>query len=91
MSSTVDEKIIDLTVAGKADTQYEIALTARHKQVVTEAVESIDVAIEQLSRPNEEIVAMMIRAAYQLLSGIEREHIDEKVLDGIFSRFCIGK
>jgi len=98
LSRVVDSNIIDLTVGRKGqtryairNTQYAIALTARHKQAVTEAVESIDVAIEQLSKPNEEIVAMMIRAAYQLLSGIEREHINEKVLDNIFNRFCIGK
>ena len=39
---------------------------------------------------NDEIAAMMLRAAYQDLSNIE-QNIDEKILENIFSRFCIGK
>ena len=27
----------------------------------------------------------------QELAGLEHEHIDERILDMIFSRFCIGK
>jgi len=34
---------------------------------------------------------MLLRAAFQSLSNLEREHIDEKILDNIFSQFCIGK
>jgi tRNA U34 5-carboxymethylaminomethyl modifying GTPase MnmE/TrmE len=33
----------------------------------------------------------MLRTACQSLSQIEQQHIDEQVLDRIFSRFCIGK
>jgi len=33
---------------------------------------------------------MMLRTAYQDLSNIE-QNIDEKILQTIFSRFCIGK
>ncbi len=41
--------------------------------------------------PPWEITAMMLRAAYQALSDIKQQHIDEKILERIFSRFCIGK
>jgi tRNA U34 5-carboxymethylaminomethyl modifying GTPase MnmE/TrmE len=37
---------------------------------------------------------MTLRAAYQAVSGIESAaggHIDEQILQQIFSRFCIGK
>ncbi len=68
-----------------------VALTARHKQAVTEAVENIHQAISEVKRGNEEVAVLMIRAACQGLSEIEQQHIDEQVLDRIFSRFCIGK
>ena len=67
-----------------------VALTARHKQTVTDAIENVTEAIEEVQTGNDEVAAMMLRAAYQSLSNIE-QHVDEKILDGIFSRFCVGK
>jgi len=68
-----------------------LALTARHKQAVTEAMENIRQAATEVQRGNEEVAAMMIRAAHQAISQIELQHIDEQVLDRIFRRFCLGK
>ena len=68
-----------------------VALTERHKKAVTDAIENIAEAIKELKNDNDEVAAMMLRAAIQSLSGIEHEHIDEQLLDRIFSRFCIGK
>ena len=65
-------------------------LTLRHRQSLTEAIDSIDAAIQELELNQGEIAAMMIRAACQALGDIE-QHIDEAVLDRIFSQFCIGK
>jgi tRNA modification GTPase len=74
--------------------QSSVALTARHKQAVTEAIENVDESIVELKAGNDEIAAMMLRSAYQSVSGIESTaagHIDEQILEQIFSRFCIGK
>ncbi|OHB67990.1 MAG: hypothetical protein A2Y76_14920 [Planctomycetes bacterium RBG_13_60_9] len=68
-----------------------VALTARHRQAVTDAMESIRQAAEEVNRDNEEVAVMMIRAALQAISEIGQRPIDEQVLDRIFSRFCIGK
>jgi len=68
-----------------------VALTARHKQAVTEAIENVRQAVVEVNGGNEEVAVMMIRTACQGLSEIERQPIDEQVLDRIFSRFCIGK
>ena len=40
---------------------------------------------------SEEVATMMLRNVYQNLGSVETEHIDEAVLDNIFSNFCIGK
>ncbi len=68
-----------------------IALTARHKQAVTEAREQVAQAMAEVTHGNEEVAVLMIRAACQALTQIEQQSIDEQVLDRIFRRFCIGK
>lgn len=84
--------VIEHKIAGEADARAAgVALTARHKQSVGEAVENLNQAIIELKKDNDEVAAMLMRAAYQSLSNLEREHIDEKILDNIFSQFCIGK
>ncbi|OHB79922.1 MAG: hypothetical protein A2Z25_07750 [Planctomycetes bacterium RBG_16_55_9] len=71
-----------------------VALTARHRQVVTEAVSHVRESINELNAGNDEIAALMLRSAYQAVSDIQQPvaaHIDEQILERIFNRFCIGK
>jgi tRNA modification GTPase len=104
LREAIDGKIIELEpgfgISKTAGTPFSesvgssVALTARHKQAVTEAIENVGEAIEELKAGNDEIAAMMLRASYQVVSGIESTaggHIDEQILEQIFSRFCIGK
>jgi tRNA modification GTPase len=98
LKNVLDEKVIELALgSGKRGTKDEgqgtslIALTVRHRQAVTEAIENVDEAINELKVLNDEVAAMMLRAAFQALSGIGRQNIDEQVLENIFRRFCIGK
>ena len=85
---TIDMKLIGPDVIGRT------ILTARHKKAVTEAIENVSESMEELTVGNDEVTAMMLRAAYQALSAIEQPiggHIDEQILELIFNRFCIGK
>jgi tRNA U34 5-carboxymethylaminomethyl modifying GTPase MnmE/TrmE len=71
-----------------------VALTARHRKAVTEAIDHVSESIDELKTGNDEVAAMMLRAAWQAVSDIEQPaaaHIDEQILGQIFSRFCIGK
>jgi len=68
-----------------------IAITARHRQAVTEAVGNIDNSVGRLQKGSDEVAAMMLRTAYQTLSGIRWQNMDERILEGIFEKFCIGK
>jgi len=68
-----------------------VALTARHKKSLAQAVENLTEAITPLKAGNDEIATMMLRSAYQNLSQIEQSDIDEKILSNIFGNFCIGK
>jgi tRNA modification GTPase len=104
LKEKIDRKIVDLKLSLSASqtadspfsesVQSSVALTARHKKAVTEAIENVSESIAELKAGNDEIAAMMLRAAYQLISGIGTAgggHIDEHILEQIFSRFCIGK
>jgi len=93
-------ELLRQTIDGKLTEKFNIpqtggvALTARHRKAVTDAIEQINESISELNAGNDEIVVMMLRAAYQAVSDIEQPgaaHIDEQILEQIFSRFCIGK
>ncbi len=90
------KKRIETIIAQSAQSRNEsqrtfVALTARHKHSISEAIENLNSAVVQIMNGNNEVAAMMLRAAIQAVSGISREHIDEKILDKIFGEFCIGK
>ncbi len=87
--NTINSKVTSHFAHGSLDAS--VALMTRHKKSVSDAVDSIAGAVNELQGENHETAAMMIRAAYQALGTLETEHIDEKLLDNIFSEFCIGK
>ena len=106
LRAAIDEKIIELALgSGKRGTSNEgpvasprgergtslIVLTARHRQAVAEAIKNIDESTEEVKAGNDEVAAMLLRSAYQTASHIQQQHIDEEILEKIFSRFCIGK
>jgi len=89
-------EMIDLALTDRFKTPPAsiVALTARHRKAVTEAIENINDSIRELSTGNDEVTAMLLRTAYQAVCDIERAggaHIDEQILEQIFGRFCIGK
>jgi len=101
LRETIDKTIVKLTVGSGGGGQVpehisSVALTTRHKQAVTEAIENISESISELKGGNDEVAAMMLRAAHQGLLDIESAtggggRADEQILERIFSRFCIGK
>ncbi len=88
LKSQIAEQIITVT---PEDSKYSIALTARHRQAVTAAIADLEKCVEELKAGNDEVAVLMLRTAHNRLSDIEQHNIDERLLDRIFSRFCIGK
>lgn len=93
-------ELLRQTIDGKLTEKFDVpraggvALTARHRKAVTEAIGQIGESVDELNAGNDEVAAMMLRAAYQAVSDIEQPaaaHIDEQILGQIFNRFCIGK
>jgi len=90
LRALIESRIIRLT-AGAGEATDRIAINQRHRQVVGEAIENLSTAAGQMALGNDEIAAMFLRSAYEVLAGLEKENIDEAVLERIFSNFCVGK
>jgi tRNA modification GTPase len=89
-------EIIDsqLTEQSKTPRTSGATLTARHRQAVTETANHISESIDAWKAGNDEIAALLLRAACQSISDIRQPiaaQIDEQILEQIFNRFCIGK
>jgi tRNA modification GTPase len=64
----------------------------RHLEALSRAKESIRQALAALEQNlSEEFISADLRGAIQALGEITGESITEEILEGIFSRFCIGK
>ncbi len=90
LRSLIDERIVGIR-AGSAEAGERIAITQRHRLRVEEAIGNCSEAKSEIEMDNDEVAAMLLRSACRELAGLQREDIDEAVLDRIFSKFCIGK
>ncbi|MBW8015362.1 MAG: GTP-binding protein [Planctomycetes bacterium] len=89
LRAKVQERLI-LQTAG-SEIADRIAINERHRSAVNEAIMNISDGADEVLKGNDEVAAMFLRTGYEALAGIEREDIDEAILDRIFSSFCIGK
>jgi len=90
LKTAIDDRIVQLKHASSQADEF-IAINQRHRAAVENAVANLDEALAELQLKNEEVVSMLLRSAYQTIGGLEREDIDQQVLERIFSTFCIGK
>jgi len=90
LKKAIEQNIIRQTAAS-SESHEKTSLTQRHRTAVNDAVQNIENSITEIQNSNEEIAAFVLRAALESLSKLAAEHIDEAILDTIFSRFCIGK
>ena len=66
----------------------------RHRELLTQALDSLDLAIEtrdQFGPASVDIVAEELREAVRCVGQITGHVSVEEVLDVVFSSFCIGK
>ncbi len=78
-------------LSGRDEADPQIAINLRHRQRLQSALKHLTQAAEEINNASSEVAALLVRQARQELAGLEHEHIDERILDVIFSKFCIGK
>ena len=66
-------------------------LSERHYRAAQEALEAVRTARESVRTAPNELYAEDIRRAWRILGVISGETANERVIDEIFSKFCVGK
>lgn len=75
-----------------AEVSDQVALTQpRHLDAARRAVSHMKDALATLENYTPDVAATDLQAAQSALSEITGENADEKLLDRVFSRFCVGK
>jgi tRNA modification GTPase len=69
-----------------------VIVNARHAAALTEAVDSLELALEKLrERDLSELIAADLRDAVESIGKVVGKVDNERMLDSLFQQFCIGK
>jgi len=91
-TEVLKEKMVDLILEGKIQSESTIITNARHFHSLREVVRSLKDVKEGLDkRIPGDLLALDIRRSLHYLGEITGEITNEDQLDYIFSKFCIGK
>ena len=92
-AEVVKDALEELISSGKARRENDILITSiRHQQLLKEASEEIELAIEQSrSEVAIDLIEMNVRAAFDLLGEITGDSASGEIIDAVFERFCLGK
>ena len=84
--------VIVETVLGKnIDSGGELITSIRHKEALERALGSLKSAQADFDEVPAECTLLDLRAAYSAYGEITGDTADEKIIDTIFSKFCLGK
>ena len=85
-------KAITEYLAQYTEVSDQLALTQpRHLDAARRASRSLKEALDTLNRFTPDVAATDLQAAQAALSEITGDSSDERLLDRVFSRFCVGK
>lgn len=87
----IKDEIYNKVVDKKIISQDIILTNKRHVQLVKEAYNNIKNALENIDTVTLDCIALDIKNAWLNLGAITGQVADEKIIDQIFSRFCLGK
>lgn len=89
----LENEIEELWKINNMSTNEDIIISnIRHKELILNALEEIDVAIDALkSDLPVDMVSINIKSILSHLGTIVGQNVDEQTINGIFSRFCLGK
>ncbi|MBP7830314.1 MAG: tRNA uridine-5-carboxymethylaminomethyl(34) synthesis GTPase MnmE [Kiritimatiellae bacterium] len=87
-------KKVECCMGGKTESSSHATIAERHRKLLQSAANEVDAAMDKLASGDEEgqfIASEAVRVAAESVAQILGRQYCESLLDGIFSRFCIGK
>lgn len=87
----IKEKIIDLAKLSKIDFSQVYITNQRHIEILKQALIDIEDAINSTQTQLADIVDQQTKKVWSKLGKITGETETESIIDGIFSKFCLGK
>lgn len=85
------DKIVETVLGENIDASGELITSLRHKEALERALTSLISAKENFAAVPAECTLLDLRAAYSAFGEITGDTADEKIIDTIFSKFCLGK
>ena len=85
------DKIVETVLGENIDASGELITSLRHKEALERALTSLVSAKEHFDAVPAECTLLDLRAAYSAFGEITGDTADEKIIDTIFSKFCLGK
>ena len=85
------DKIVETVLGENIDASGELITSLRHKETLERALTSLISAKENFDAVPAECTLLDLRAAYSAFGEITGDTADEKIIDTIFSKFCLGK
>ena len=85
------DKIVDTVLGENIDASGELITSLRHKEALERALTSLVSAKENFDAVPAECTLLDLRAAYSAFGEITGDTADEKIIDTIFAKFCLGK
>lgn len=89
----LEDEIKEMFFSGDIQVNDEVYITsARHKQLLTEALASLELVKEGIEAAvSEDFLTIDLMTAYEKLGLIVGEEVEDDLANRIFERFCMGK
>lgn len=85
------EMLYERAVGGKIDLNGDFLTEERHYYALKSALDYLESASENFGKDTLEITASDINSAWESLGEVSGLTANEKIIDEIFSKFCVGK
>ena len=85
------KQIFDMLIQGDIRQNKVYLTNVRHIDCVKRALKHIENAIDLFDKTTMDIISHEIKSAWLILGEITGSTSDEKIIDKIFSKFCLGK
>ena len=85
------DKIVERVYKQKIDNSALVLTNTRHIEALKQALVCCDDILAKIDTQTIDIVLFEIKSLWSTLGKITGESENEKIIDEIFSRFCLGK